>query len=69
MRYKVRQLIKMLRGAGYACDAQKGKGSHRRFYHPKGKTITICHHDNDDAPPYLAKQVFAAIEAVKGAGE
>ena len=69
MRYKIRQLINALLEAGYTWDSQKGKGSHRRFYHPAGKTITICRHDNDDAPPYLAKQVFKAIEAVKGEGE
>ena len=68
MRYKIRQLIGALLEAGYACNSQRGKGSHRRFYHPKGKTITICHHDNDDAPPYLVKQVTKAIEAVKGEG-
>ena len=69
MRYKIRQLINALLEAGFTCNSQRGKGSHRRFYHPAGKTITICRHDNDDAPPYLEKQVFKVIEATKGGEE
>lgn len=69
VRYKIRQLISALLEAGHTCNTQRGKGSPRGFYHPSGKTITICHHGNDDAPPYLEKQVAKAIHAAKGEGE
>lgn len=69
MTYKVRQLVKMLLTAGFTCGPARGKGSHRRFYHAGVSPVTICHHDNDDAPSYLVKQVMNAVKAVKGAGE
>lgn len=69
MTYKVRQLVKMLLSAGFTCGPNRGKGSHRRFYHIGVLPVTICHHDNDDAPAYLVKQVMQAIDAAKGAGD
>lgn len=64
----VGDLVKKLRKAGFTMvSKQRGKGSHRRFYHPKQGVppITICRHDGDDAPAYLVKQVRNAMEAAK----
>ena len=61
-------LVKKLRKAGFTMvSKQRGKGSHRRFYHPKQgvSPVTICHHDSDDAPSYLIKQVNKAIQSTK----
>ena len=69
MRYKVKHLVKMLLDAGFTCKTERGKGSHRMFYFPGMKPVVIPHKDNDDAKPYMEKQVFKAIQAAKGAGE
>jgi len=62
---KVRQLIADLEAAGFV--DQGGKGSHRKFVHPRSRQpIVISGNAGDDAKPY---QVRAVRVAVKEANE
>jgi predicted RNA binding protein YcfA (HicA-like mRNA interferase family) len=63
---KVRELVKELRGAGFALVPAGGKGSHRKFTHAKFEgAVTISGQDGDDAKRYQEKQVGRAIEEVE----
>ncbi len=59
---KIRDLKKMLTAANFRLDTKRGKGSHVSYVHPGIKPVLIPHHDNDDALPYLIRQVNRAIE-------
>ena len=63
---KVRQLVSELQDAGFVLVAG-GKGSHRKFRHPKvAGSVNLSGHDGDDAKAYQEKQVRNAIaEATK----
>lgn len=58
-------LIKDLKGAGFYEIKGGGKGSHKKFGHPKFQGIvTLSGHLNDDAKHYQEKQVKYAIESI-----
>ena len=38
------------------------KGSHASYIHPGIKPVVLPHHDNEDALPYLIRQVERAIQ-------
>lgn len=61
---KIRDLIKELERAGFT--DRGGKGSHRNFWHPKGKRVTLSGKLGDDAKPYQEKEVKRTIEEVEG---
>lgn len=62
---KIRELIADLERAGF--DNHGGKGSHRKYKHPKGtKFITISGKVGNDARSYQEKEVKDAINEVKG---
>ena len=62
---KIRQLIQDLNSAGFS-ETQGGKGSHRKFVHPKYVgAITISGNLGDDAKHYQEKVVKLAVEEVK----
>jgi predicted RNA binding protein YcfA (HicA-like mRNA interferase family) len=61
---KIRQLIKDLEKAGFVFEP--GKGSHRKFYHPKvALPVTVSGKLGDDAQRYQEEQVKRAIRASK----
>jgi predicted RNA binding protein YcfA (HicA-like mRNA interferase family) len=58
---KIRQLIADLENAGFVVAAG-GKGSHRKFRHPKFLgSVILSGKDGDDAHPYQEKQVRNAV--------
>ena len=60
---KVRQLIADLEAAGFAV-APGGKGSHRKFRHPRfAGAVILSGKDGEDAQHYQEKQVRHAIRA------
>ncbi len=62
---KIRQLIADLESAGFA-QVPGGKGSHRKFRHPKRPgAVILSGHEGDDAHPYQEKQVRNAVREVK----
>lgn len=62
---KVRQLVSDLERGGFL-RVQGGKGSHRKFVHPKFRGfVLISGHDGDDAMHYLEKQVKRALQQVQ----
>jgi predicted RNA binding protein YcfA (HicA-like mRNA interferase family) len=63
---KIRQLIADLEKAGFVLRTG-GKGSHRKFRHPKrAGSLILSGHDGDDARYYQEKQIRNAIrEATK----
>ena len=63
---KIRQLISDLTKAGFV-PVSGGKGSHRKFNHPRiAGAVILSGGDGDDAYHYQEKQVRNAIrEAVK----
>jgi predicted RNA binding protein YcfA (HicA-like mRNA interferase family) len=62
---KVRELIKELEQAGFSEVSNAGKGSHRKFTHPKYPgAVTISGKLGDDAKRYQEKHVKRAIEVV-----
>ena len=62
---KIRQLVQDLREAGFTRVAG-GKGSHRKFTHPRVVIPAIIPgHDGDDAKPYLEKHVAGKINESK----
>jgi predicted RNA binding protein YcfA (HicA-like mRNA interferase family) len=59
---KIRELVKDLKSAGWS-QVSGGEGSHREFKHDKFPgAVLIPGHDNDDAKPYLEKQVKNAVK-------
>ena len=63
---KVRDLVRDLRDAGFSQVSGGGKGSHRKFTHPRyAGAVTLSGQDADDAKHYQEKQVRRAIEDVK----
>jgi predicted RNA binding protein YcfA (HicA-like mRNA interferase family) len=63
---KIRALVKDLEDAGFEMVSGAGKGSHRKFTHPKYPgAVTLSGQEGDDAKPYQEKQVKRAIEEVQ----
>ncbi len=60
---KLRQLIADLERAGFR--NRGGKGSHRKFVHPKGYRLTVSGNTADDAKHYQERDVIRALDAVK----
>ena len=61
---KLRDLISDLTDAGFTM--QPGKGSHRKFNHPKGQVVILSGHNTGvDAKHYQEKQVRAKIQESK----
>jgi len=61
---KIRQLVSDLERAGFAL-IPGGKGSHRKFRHPKySGAVILSGQDGDDAHHYQEKQVRNAIREV-----
>jgi predicted RNA binding protein YcfA (HicA-like mRNA interferase family) len=62
---KIRQLIADLRQAGFM-RVDGGKGSHRKFKHPKlAGALILSGHEGDDAQHYQEKQVRNAIRTAQ----
>jgi predicted RNA binding protein YcfA (HicA-like mRNA interferase family) len=62
---KVRLLIADLLAAGFTEIAGGGKGSHRKFVHPRfAGAVTVSGHAGDDAKAYQEKQVRRALEEI-----
>jgi predicted RNA binding protein YcfA (HicA-like mRNA interferase family) len=57
---KIRELIRDLESAGFVRSG--GKGSHRRFRHPKGIGTTLSGNLGDDAKPYQERDVKNALK-------
>ena len=58
---KIRQLVADLERVGFTIVAG-GKGSHRKYRHPKFPgSLILSGHDGDDARHYQEKQVRNAI--------
>ena len=63
---KIRNLIKMLKDAGFEEIKGGGKGAHRKFTHQGFPgAVTISGKSGDDAKLYQSKQVEQAIERIK----
>ncbi len=63
MPHKVRQLIANLEAAGFSI-APGGKGSHRKFRHPRfSGAVILSGKDGEDAQHYQEKQVRNAIRS------
>ena len=61
---KIRQLITDLEQAGFL-PVQGGKGSHRKFRHPRfAGAVILSGKEGDDAHHYQEKQVRHAIHEV-----
>ena len=61
---QIRQLISDLERTGFVLSAG-GKGSHRKFRHPKfAGAVILSGRDGDDAHHYQEKQVRNAIRDV-----
>jgi predicted RNA binding protein YcfA (HicA-like mRNA interferase family) len=64
MARKIRQLIADLQTAGFEL-VPGGKGSHRKFRHPRFRgSVILSGKDGDDALPYQEKQVRNAVRDV-----
>ena len=62
---KIRELIAELEGAGWRI-APGGKGSHRKFIHPKYRGfMLISGQDGGDAQPYQEQQLRKALRQVQ----
>ena len=60
---KIRQLVADLEASGFTL-APGGKGSHRKFRHPKfAGAVILSGKDGEDAHHYQEKQVRNAIRA------
>lgn len=58
---KIRELVSDLERAGFAL-APGGKGSHRKFRHPRfAGAVILSGNDRDDAHHYQEKQIRNAI--------
>lgn len=65
MPQKIRDLLNNLKRAGFMEVAGGGKGSHRKFVHPKYPgAVTVSGHSGDDAKRYQERYVVRAIEMV-----
>lgn len=65
MPQKIRDLLNNLKRAGFMEVAGAGKGSHRKFVHPKYPgAVTVSGHFGDDAKRYQERDVARAIEMV-----
>ena len=63
---KIRNLIKMLKDAGFVEIRGGGKGAHRKFTHQSFPgAVTISGNSGDDAKAYQSNQVKHAIERIK----
>ena len=60
---KIRELIRVLKKAGFV--DRGGKGSHRNFTHPSGAKITLSGKGSDDAKRYQERDVEKALREVK----
>ena len=60
---KVRELIRVLKAAGFV--NRGGKGSHRNFVHPHGAKITLSGKGSNDAKRYQERDVENALREVK----
>jgi predicted RNA binding protein YcfA (HicA-like mRNA interferase family) len=61
---KIRQLVSDLEHAGFSLSPG-GKGSHRKFRHPKyAGAVILSGNDGDDAHHYQEKQIRNAIREV-----
>lgn len=62
---KIRQLVAELEQAGFT-RLHGGKGSHRKFVHPKFPGfVLISGHDGDDGRRYQEKHVRNAVRKVQ----
>ena len=62
---KIRQLVADLERAGFA-RIKGGKGSHRKFVHPKFPGfVLLSGHDGDDAHHYHEKHVRNALRMIQ----
>lgn len=62
---KIRDLIHDLREAGFQ-DTSGGKGSHRKFIHPRVKGFALIPgKEGDDAKPYLERHVRQKLQEAK----
>lgn len=62
---KLIELIKDLKDAGFYEIKGGGKGSHRKYGHPKFHSIvTLSGHSGNDVKHYQEKQVKNAIESI-----
>ncbi|MBI5386014.1 MAG: type II toxin-antitoxin system HicA family toxin [Verrucomicrobia bacterium] len=62
---KIRQLIADLESAGFV-PVPGGKGSHRKFRHPKRPgAVILSGQSGDDAQHYQEKQVRRAVREVQ----
>jgi predicted RNA binding protein YcfA (HicA-like mRNA interferase family) len=61
---KIRQLIADLEHVGFV-SVEGGKGSHRKFHHPRfSGAVILSGKAGDDAQHYQEKQVRLAIQTV-----
>ena len=61
----IRQLVADLESAGFR-RIQGGKGSHRKFVHPKFRGfVLVSGHDGDDAQHYQEKHVRNALRQIE----
>ncbi|NBC46627.1 MAG: addiction module toxin, HicA family [Gammaproteobacteria bacterium] len=66
MPQKIRELVKALTDSGFTEISGAGKGSHRKFVHPKYRgAVTLSGNIGDDAKRYQEKQVAQALDVVK----
>jgi predicted RNA binding protein YcfA (HicA-like mRNA interferase family) len=62
---KVRELVADLLAAGFTEIAGGGKGSHRKFSHPRfAGAVTVSGRAGDDAKAYQEKQLRRALEEI-----
>jgi predicted RNA binding protein YcfA (HicA-like mRNA interferase family) len=62
---KIRQLVSELEKAGFT-RIHGGKGSHRKFVHPKFRGfVLISGNEGDDAQPYQEKHVRNSLKQVQ----
>lgn len=59
---KIRQLIADLQRAGFMAVKGGGKGSHRKFSHPKARSVILSGADGEDAHHYQERDVRRAIK-------
>jgi len=57
---KIRELMRDLQQAGFIIKS--GRGSHRKYRHPKGMFIMISGNTGDDARPYQENKVREIIK-------
>jgi predicted RNA binding protein YcfA (HicA-like mRNA interferase family) len=62
---KIRQLVSDLNQAGFR-QIHGGKGSHRKFVHPKLRGfVLISGHDGDDARAYQEQHIKRALREIQ----